>query len=151
MAKGRIALLGSAMMGAALLCGIGMANAQDYGPYEGTRYYDNDYRPAALPEERVIVRPYYQPVQKRQLTGRINGEINPTEYALSREVSFSDLDLSSRADMMELRARVRHTARELCYELNARVPDLRGYPSEDRECVRKATQNAMRDVFYDRG
>ena len=43
------------MMGAVLLCGVGIANAQDYGPYEGPRYYDNGYRPAALPEERVVV------------------------------------------------------------------------------------------------
>jgi UrcA family protein len=151
MTKHKVALLGSAMMGAVLLCGVGIANAQDYGPYEGSRYYDNDYRPAALPEERVIVRPYYPPVQKRQLVGRINGEVNPTEFSLSREVAFSDLDLSRPLDRAELRARVHRTARDLCAELDARVPDLRGYPSEDRECVRQATLNAMRDVFYGRG
>ena len=105
MTKHRVALLGSAMMGAVLLCGVGIANAQDYGPYEGSRYYDDDYRPAALPEERVIVRPYY-PVQKRQLVGRINGEINPTEFSLSREVAFSDLDLSRPLDRAELRVHI---------------------------------------------
>ncbi len=152
MTKNRIALLGSALMGAALLCGAGVANAQDYGPYEGARYYDNDYRPAAaLPEERVIVRPYYQPVQKQQMVGRINGEVNPTAFSLSRPVDFSDLNLSQHADVMELRARVRDTARDLCAELDARVPDLRGSASEDRECVRNATRDAMRDVFYGRG
>jgi len=151
MTRNRAAFLGSAIMGAMFWCAAGVANAQDYGPYESPRYYGNDYGPAALPEERVIVRPYYQPVQKRQLTGRINGEVNPTEFALSRPVDFSDLNLSRRAGIIELRARLRHTAGELCYELNARVPELRGYASEDRECVRKATQNAMRDVFYGRG
>jgi UrcA family protein len=144
-------LLGSAMLGAAMICGAASAIAQTYGPYEGPGYYDNGYTAQALPEERVIVHPYYNPVEKRQLTGRINGEVDPTEFSLSREVSFSDLNLSSPADREELRLRVRHTARELCYELDARVPALRGYPSEDRECVRKATQEAMRDVFYGRG
>jgi UrcA family protein len=141
MRKNRIAILGSAMVGAALLCGTCAANAQAY------ERYDYDYRPVAPPEERVIVHPYY-PVEKRQLLGRINGELNPTEYRLSREVAFSDLDLSQPLDRAELRARVRHTARDLCSELNARVPELRGYPSEDRECVRKATQQAMADVYY---
>jgi len=148
MRNNRIAVLGSALVGAALLCGAGLANAQDYGPYESQRYSDYDYRPVAPPEERVIVRPYYNPVEKRQIVGRVNGEINPTEYSLSREVVFSDLNLSRPLDRAELRARVRHTARELCAELNDRVPDLRGYPSEDRECVRKASQQAMRDVYY---
>lgn len=147
MRNNRIAMLGSALVGAALLCGTGFANAQDYGRYESQRYSDYDYRPVAPPEERVIVRPY-QPVQKQQRLGRINGEVNPTEYSLSREVAFADLDLSQPLDRAELRARVRHTARELCFELNDRVPDLRGYPSEDRECVRKASQQAMRDVYY---
>jgi UrcA family protein len=120
------------MMGAALFCGA--ASAQTY-----------------YGEEDVIVRPSYQPVQKQQLLGRINGEVNPTEFSLSREVAFSDLDLSRGADMIELRSRVRHAARELCFELNAQVPELRGYPSEDRECVRKATRNAMLDAMYGRG
>lgn len=145
MRKNRIAILGSALVGAALLCSG--AAAQDYRPYDAPRY-DYDYRPVAPPEERVIVRPYYNPVEKRQVVGRVNGEINPTEYSLSREVVFSDLDLSQPLDRAELRARVRHTARELCAELNDRVPSLRGYPSEDRECVRKAAQQAMADVYY---
>ena len=138
-------MLGSAALAAALLSAS--ANAQDYRSYDAPRY-DYDYRPVAPPEERVIVRPYYNPVEKRQVLGRVNGEINPTEYSLSREVVFSDLDLRQPLDRAELRARVRHTARELCAELNDRVPNLRGYPSEDRECVRKASQQAMSEVYY---
>lgn len=139
MTKGRIALLGSVMMGAALLCGAGVANAQGYEPYYD-RYYDDT-------TETVIVRPPYNVIEKRQLTGRINGEMNPTEYTLSRPVSFSDLDLTRDEDYLELRARVRDTARDLCYELDARVPDLRGDTSADRECVRDATRNAMRAIL----
>jgi UrcA family protein len=145
MTKGRIALLGSAVLGAALLCGAGAAGAQDYGPYRAPGYYD--------PPENVTVTPgYYDRVEKRQRLGRINGEINPTEYRISDVVTFSDLDLSQPLDREELRLRIRHTARALCFELNDRVPELRGSPSEDRECVRKATQEAMRDVYsYRRG
>ena len=141
MAKSRIALLGAAMMGAALVCGANFANAQDY--------YDYD-RPA-LADETIVVRPYYDRVEKRQLIGRINGEINPTEYSLSRPVDFSDLDLSRYLDRLELRDRVQHAARDLCTELEARVPQLRGDPSADRECVRTATRNAMRSVMYGAG
>jgi UrcA family protein len=144
--RNRIALLGSALMGAALLCAAGAAKAQDYGPYEPGYYGDAP--------ETVIVHPYYHRydgVEKRQMVGRINGEINPTEYSLSRPVSIGDLDLSNPADRSELRLRIRHTARELCYELNERVPGLRGYPSEDRDCVQRAMREAMRDVYYGRG
>ena len=131
----KIAVLGAAM--AALLCGA--AQAQYYS--EPTRYYDRDTG------ETVVVRPDYDRVEKRQLVGRINGEINPTEYSLSRPVNFSDLDLSRYLDRLELRDRVRHTAENLCFELEARVPQLRGDRSASRECVRAATRNAMRDVL----
>jgi UrcA family protein len=146
MTKNRIALFGSAI--AALLCAAGVAKAQDYDSSYDRSYYDYDARPAPA-TETVIVHPYYDydRVDKRQLVGRINGEVNPTEYSLSRPVVFSDLDLSREADYIELRARVRDTARDLCFELDARVPDLRGDSSADRECVRTATRNAMRDVM----
>lgn len=145
MSKSRIAILGSAMLGAALLCGG--AVAQEYGPPPG--YYD-DYR--GPPTESVIVHPYYPPyVEKRQMVGRINGEVDPTEFRLSQPVSFSDLNLSNPGDREELRLRIRHTARELCFELDAQVPQLRGSPSEDRDCVQRATREAMRDVYYGRG
>lgn len=137
MMKRRIALFASAMVGAVLLCGG--AKAQAYDPY-----YDRVYDDTT---ETVIVRPYYNMIEKRQLAGRVNGEVNPTEYTLSRPVSFSDLDLTRDEDFLELRARVRDTARDLCYELDARIPDLRGDPSADRECVRKATRDAMRAVL----
>ena len=79
MTRGRIALLGSAII-SALICGAG-AKAQAYDPY-----YDRVYNGQT---ETVIVHPYYNEIEKRQLTGRINGEMNPTEYTLSRPVSFA--------------------------------------------------------------
>lgn len=134
-----IALFGSVMMG--LLCVGGAAKAQ----YYDTSRFDRDY---ANDTETVIVHPYYDRVEKRQRLGRINGEVNPTEYTISRPVSFSDLDLSRGDDYQELELRVHMAARDLCHQLDVQVPQLRGDPSADRECVRTATRNAMRDVEY---
>ena len=141
MTKSRIALLGSAIAGVALLCGAGLANAQDYGPYQERSYYD----PAV--GETVIVHPDYDTIYTRQRLGRINGEVNPTEFRISRPVNFSDLNLLHDSDYLELRARVRATAQDLCAQLDERVPQLRGDRSADRDCVRDATRNAMRDVM----
>ena len=144
MRKSRIALFGSVMLG--LVCSAGVAQAQ---------YYDRDYDPASADRvydpvagETVIVRPYYDRVEKQQRIGRINGEVNPTEYTIAQPVDFSDLDISSGAGHQELWLRVHQTARQLCHELNVQVPQLRGDESADRECVRTATRNAMRDVEY---
>lgn len=146
--KTRIALLGTVLMSAALLCGA--ARAQSYYDRYDTRTYDArayDDRANETVSETIIVHPdYYDRVEKRQLMGRINGEVNPTEYSLSRPVNYSDLDLTRDADYLELKARVRDAAMDLCFELDARVPQLRGDRSADRECVRSATRNAMREV-----
>jgi UrcA family protein len=147
MTKTRIALFGSAMVGAALCSGV--AQAQDYNgaPYQSPNYYGPGYEDRYEPaDETIIVRPDYDQIEKHQVLGNVNGELNPTEFSISRPVSFSDLDLSRDADYMELRDRVRETARDLCAELDARVPDLRGDRDADRECIRSATRNAMADV-----
>ena len=145
----RIALLGSALIGAALLCGPATAQSYSYdGPYEGARYYDE--RPAP-PVESVIVRPDYQYIEKQNLIGNINGEHNPTAFTISRPVEFSDLNLADPADRRDLRARVRDTAEDLCYQLDARIPQLSGDRSADRECIRNATRNALRDEGYGPG
>lgn len=135
MKRHSFAMMGSAI--ALVLCAVGAAKAQDY---YGDRVYDNG-------TETVIVHPYYDGIEKRQLLGPHNGEVNPTEYTLSRPVRFSDLDLTRDEDYLELKARVRATAEDLCAELDDRVPQLRGDTSADRECVRTATRNAMQDVF----
>jgi UrcA family protein len=160
MTTNRIALLGSAMMGAVLLCGPALA--QDYG-YSGPAYsspaYDApppryDAPPARYDVERpadtvehVIVRPDYDYVEKHQLIGHINGEVDPVEYGISRPVNFSDIDLSRHEGYVELRERVRDTAEDLCAGLDDQFPELRGDRSADQECVRSATRNAMRDVL----
>ena len=141
MTKSRIALLGSAIAGVALLCGAGLANAQDYRSYDERAYYD------PVVGETVIVHPDYDTIYTQQRLGRINGEVNPTEYRISRPVDFSDLNLVRDADYLEFKARVRDTARDLCAELDARVPGLAGDRSADTQCVRDATRNAVRDVM----
>ena len=145
MTKSRIALLGSAMIGAALLCGA-PARAQDYDSPAYTPAYPSsyDYERQA---ETVIVHPYYDRVEQRQLLGHINGEVDPVERTISRPVNFSDLNPAREADYIELRARVSDTARDLCAELDARFPELAGDRSADRECVRNATRDAMRAVM----
>ncbi len=143
--KNRIIFASAGALGMALLCGAAMA--QDYSGY--TPYYDrhvhaDDAYDRATAQESVTVRPYDR-VQKRQLIGRFNGEINPVQVSISRPVRYADLDLSRRADFRALHARVRDTARALCGELDARYPSLRDRDA-DRQCVRTATRNAMRAV-----
>ena len=162
----RIALLSSALIGAALLCGS--ASAQYYedntylAPRTETRVYEAPnydtptrvYQTAPaydVATETVIVRPDYEFLEKHQLVGNINGEHNPTEFSLSRPVSFGDLNLADASDRQELRERIRDTAADLCFQLDARVPELRGDRSADRECIREATRNAVRDALYGRG
>lgn len=142
MLKTRVFLFGAAMAG--LLCGA--AQAQYYDRTYDRPYGERVYDPVA--GETVIVRPYYDRVEKRQRLGRINGEVNPTEYTISQPVNLADVDLSSDAGHQEVWFRVHQTARYLCHELEVQVPQLRGDPSADRECVRTATRNAMRDVGY---
>ena len=155
MTRCRIALLGAGV--AAVLFGV--AQAQEYGPYERApapyadrSYDDRAYDDRVAPDtETVIVHPYYHDIEKRQVVGRVSGEVNPTEYTLSRPVSFADLDLTRDSDYLEFKSRVRDAARDMCEELDARVPQLRGDESADRECVRNATRNAVHQVLEREG
>ena len=123
--------------------------AQDYndsyaGPAPENSYYDSTR------DETVIVRPYNR-IEKRQLVGRVNGEIDPVELSISQPVSFTDLDLRRGADLEELHARILDTARGLCAELEHQDGNLRDTDGNRYECVRTATENAMNDVLYRRG
>jgi UrcA family protein len=142
MTKTRIALLGAALIGAAAW-GTGAASAQYYDRDYGERVYDNG-------TETVIVRPDRDYIEKHTVIGHVNGEVNPTAYSLSHSVDLADLDLSQPEDRREMRNRVYETAVNLCYELDDRVPGLREDESGDRECVRTATRDALRDVRYQR-
>ena len=61
---------------------------------------------------------------------------------LSREVSFSDLDLTKHADVQTLRDRVRETARQSCETLKDLFPMPPTGPSEVDKCVERALQDA---------
>jgi UrcA family protein len=151
MTKSRIALLGAVVTSAMVLAGA--TQAQDYrdyrAPYDAPTYHDSDVYGDRT--ETVIVRPDYGFIQKHQVIGRVNGEVNPTAYSLQRPVELADLDLSRSSDRQEMRNRVYETAVNLCYELDDRVPGLHEDESADKECVRTATRNAIRDVMDRRG
>jgi UrcA family protein len=140
MAKNGTVIFASVVTGAALLCGAGVAKAQGYGGY-----YDRIYR--GDQPENVTVHPEDR-VEKRQVLGNVNGEIDPVEYTISRPVNISDLDPSKDADSSALRDRVAENAADLCAELDERFPALRGDRDADKECVRTATRNAMREIRY---
>ena len=140
MARNGTIIFASVVTGAALLCGAGVAKAQGNGGY-----YDRTYR--GDQPENVIVHPEDR-VEKRQVVGHVDGEIDPVEYSISRPVNISDLDPSKDADSSQLRDRVAQNAADLCAELDQRFPQLRGDRDADKECVRTATRNAMRDIHY---
>jgi UrcA family protein len=65
----------------------------------------------------------------------------PGKLSLTRPVSYSDLDLNTRAGASELRARVRDTAREICSQLNDAYP-VREQPGEPK-CFETAYKSGM--------
>ena len=84
-------------------------------------------------ETVIVTAPYYH-----QEGGRLNGD--PGIVKLSREVSYSDLDLGTRDGARELRHRIRDTAREVCEQLNDEGPAPGGAVSP---CFQKAYSDAM--------
>lgn len=148
MTKRGFGLLGAAV--AALVCAGSAAKAQD-DPYRDRwdSYYDSARSETtdSVGGETVLVYPGpADRIQRRRMVGRINGEINPSQFSLSRPVDISGLDPRRSEDYAELRARVAATARDVCADLHDSVSALRDDPSSDRQCVIDATRNAMRDV-----
>jgi UrcA family protein len=128
-------------LGAAMLFGIGAAAAQDFanGPTS---------------DERLTVRSH-NALHSRPAP--MTGDPNAVEMWISRDVSYSDLDLTKAADMRELQARISVTARNICRQLQAQDPFAdrplsmqpagRPTPAQlSRQCVSTAVNNAMRDV-----
>ena len=100
--------------------------------------------------ERCLAARMHRASQRRDretaASGRYDGKINPQAYSISRQVNLSDLNLSCGADRAELHAPIYEMASTLCAELDARVPGPSGDRDTERECIRQATRNAMRDV-----
>src|SRR3954462_15568267 len=141
MSKNKRSYLGTAFA-AALLCAAGGAVAQTYGDsYAGDGYYNDR-------TETVIVRPYYAPynhIERHQMVGRVNGEVDPVYLSISRPVNYSDLNLSNPADFETLRERVYDTANVLCMTLARRdqMGTMDSDPDATRQCIREASVDAM--------
>ena len=67
----------------------------------------------------------------------------PERVSVSRSVSYADLTLSKPADAAEFRRRIEETARQVCEELDRRVPRSAFDIVLDRDCVRTTTEQAM--------
>jgi UrcA family protein len=140
------------LFGVGLLCGAAQAQGlydndyarSDSGAYGST--YTGSYSDRDSNESVTVQAPHGGgDIQKKQLIGRHNGEINPVQYSLSSTVSFADLDLSRSSDREMLHARILGTARDLCGQLSSASP-IPSDQDENRECVRSAANNAMRDA-----
>jgi UrcA family protein len=131
----RLALCAAVAAGLALAAPGLPAQAQnygyDYGRYDnGPQYVDEngDVTVQALPREE---------------RDPATGGLYERTYA-SRVVSYADLDLNSRWDVRELRARVVRAARDVCDELE-NDPMLVTAP-DDPPCVSTAVRRAMYQV-----
>lgn len=104
------------------------ASGQDRDSYRNAAYAPDG-------TETVIVNPPHE-WMRRHADGTVT---------LSREVSYADLDLSTRGGARELRQRIRFTARDVCEELNDRAYDPINRMDVGR-CARDAYQGAMRQA-----
>ena len=113
------------------------AVAQDYGPddpdavaADDNNYYDSD---ANGPEEVDVTAPriYQAPDSHVGIPGRVS---------LSRAVTYSDLDLTTRDGARELRYRIRQTASEICYDLDDALPGTGG---DNRMCYRDTVNRGL--------
>lgn len=80
----------------------------------------------------------------KSVVGRSPTSGAPIEnIALTRRVSYSDLDLRTHAGAQELEHRVRSTAKAACDQLDDLYPHTERYSAD---CTRKATDDAMAQV-----
>jgi len=94
-------------------------------------------------EQVIITSPYV--VRREPVSGpRAGGLNNPQLVAVSRGVSYADLDLSKPAGVAELQTRARNTARDVCQELTRLYPKAGGqYVYSSTDCVKKTTDDGM--------
>lgn len=144
-----LALLAAGAFGLALIASS--AIAQDY-PDEDTSYSDEDSNSsdedanydedstasdedvAYADEEIEVTAPRVPDTDARGL---------PQRVSLSAGVAYGDLDLRTNRGARELRARIRHTAYQLCTEIDANYP---GPGGETQACLRDAQRNAMNEA-----
>jgi UrcA family protein len=123
----RFALLAASAIG---LMFATAASAQDYGPYD-----DAPPPPAYGPTEEVtvIAPPYYQ--ERSRTTGAPIRDV-----AMSREIRFDDLDLTSDWGARALEQRVKYSARDMCRKLDQLYPIS---ATDSPPCYETAVNNAM--------
>jgi UrcA family protein len=93
-------------------------------------------------EERQEVTVVTAPIERGYEGRTVRGPIQVTE--LKRRVSYTDLELSSRADLTTLEARIETIARETCEELSYMIPF--GTRAEVRHCVKQAVNGTEEQV-----
>ena len=98
----------------------------------------------ASEEQVIVVAPYITHETVNNLGG---GGGNKGVYdvnSLTRDVSYSDLDLATPSGQDMLIQRINNTAKDECAELKAKFPDPPHAPVfSDQDCVKKATDQAM--------
>jgi UrcA family protein len=94
-------------------------------------------------ENVTVFAPYV--VKKVQSGGRAKDRVSTV--SVSRQVSYSDLDLTTSGGRDQLETRVKQMARDVCGELDRRFPKQVFIPvGENRNCVRDTTAEAMLQV-----
>lgn len=96
-----------------------------------------------IPNENVtVVAPYITHETQTNLGVGNRGVYDVN--SLTKEVSYSDLDLSKQADDDRFIQRINDTAKEACDELKAKYPDPPHAPvTDDKQCMKQATDQAM--------
>jgi UrcA family protein len=97
-------------------------------------------------EQVTVAGPY---TVTRQDIGRIAGTGGWEEkekLSVSKQVSYSDLDLSKPTDVDVLKDRVKHAARDVCRELSRRFPATIYIPVDSDNCVHDATKDGLTKV-----
>ncbi|HXC54836.1 MAG TPA: UrcA family protein [Rhizomicrobium sp.] len=121
----RLALLASAL---GMVLAAPSALAQDVGRYGDTTYNNN-----STSESVTVTAPNI--TRERDLPGL------PGKMTLSQEVSYHDLDLTTRDGDRALRERVRDTARDVCNQLREQ------YPLHEQPLATKCYEGALKDAM----
>lgn len=90
-------------------------------------------------EEIVVVR---APIERETRQPMGPGHPKTEVIELTRQVSFSDLDLSRHRDVVELRKRIETTAERACERLNEMFPVTREGVTGTARCVQRAVKDA---------
>ena len=87
-----------------------------------------------------------QTLDELTVTGQLAG---PRAQSLSEAVSYSDLDLTRRADRNELRLRINDTARWICTRLNQDSPNPANLGKSCQDIAVRGAMSQVREAFAD--